>query len=443
MSELEKLYNSIDKTKFVHNAHTQQNRMFGFVTTNLRNAGGFVKYIKDLVPVYQNFKNSDDLQGWLKYSIDNQYRDKQKYKRLEIAKILFRNVVDTPFLNENAERLYEIYTDYATNYLELFLSLYLLSGKYFDVEKQPIVEIEKIQATYKGNLLADCLDVLQNNSLNRIFFATFFFNDEFENILYYLLENDNLDEDIYYLNSIIGKDEFFIKKICDANPFKQYNLRNFKYDIFIIANYILFKNACEKNYKILQQSSKVGIQTIIADYIDSFFDNKLNDFLKIDSKNKVRDLFNKYKLLIRDIVSSALKLQDGGEILLDKRRKRNVKYQSIEKYGEICYMDYCQCDSDIHKKMYFKNKNGKIYLEGHHIIQMENSKFFKNSLDVVENIIPLCPNCHCKLHNAESKEVMKMLDVIYRNIDKKAFMKQGIFVDENTLRSFYGLEDKK
>jgi hypothetical protein len=431
MSELEKLYNSIDKTKFVRNAHTKQNRMFGFVTTNLRNAGSFVEYIKELVPVYQKFKQEDNLKGWLDYSVINQYRDKQNYKRLEFAKILFRNVVESSFLNDNGEKLHEIFTDYKSNYLELFLSLYLLSGKYFDVENQPSTEIEKLQAIYKGNLLNDCLDVLNNNKLNRIFFATLFFNSEFDNILYYILENEC---DINFL----AKDEFVKKKILNAG-----GQNNFKYDVFITANYLIFKNVCEKNYNLLIQNNKVGLQNIINDYVDSFFEHKLNDFLNIDNKNKFKDLFNKYKSLISDIILIALKIQDDETILLDKKRKKNIKFQSIEKYGEICYMDYCQCDSDVHKKMYFKNRSGKIYLEGHHIIQMGNSKFFKNSLDVVENVIPLCPNCHCKLHNAESKEVIKMIDVIYANIDKKAFIKQGIFVDENTLRSFYGLEDKK
>jgi len=425
------LFDKIDASTFVSNAHCKQNRMFGFVTTNLRNAGSFAKYIKELVPEYQRFKNANDLSGWTTYCTANQYRDKQKQKRLEIAKILFRNVKDSPSLNNNAEKLYEILMDYKTNYLELFLSLYLLSGRYFDVENQPIVEIERMQATYKGNLLNDCLDVLSKNKQNRVFFATLFFNSNVDNIRNFILENDG---DVSFLD----EEPFVKQKINNAGGRK-----NFKYDVFIIANYIIFKNACDEHYDLLMQNSQKGQQHIMESYVDAFFDNKLNEFLKIDNKNKLKDLFNKHKNLISDIVAYALRIQDNEEILLDKRRKKNIKFQSIEKYGEMCYMDYCGCDSDIHKKMYFKNRRGKIYLEGHHIIQMENSKFFKTSLDVVENVIPLCPNCHSKLHNAESKEVIKMLDIIYSNIDKKAFMKQGIFVDENTLRSFYGLEDKK
>ncbi|MDR2962295.1 MAG: HNH endonuclease [Bacteroidales bacterium] len=421
----------MDKAKFVSNAHTTQNRMFGFVTTNLRTVRSFAEYIQELVPVYQEFKNTNDLQGWLQYSVDNQQRDKQKYKRLEFAKILFRNVTNNSFLNDNAEKLYDIFQHYGEHYLEIFLSLYLLSGRYFDVENQPLVEIEKVQATYKGDLLHDCLEVLQKNKQNRIFFATLFFNPDFYDVLYYITENEC---DVSFLEH----NEFVKQKIKNAG-----GTRNFKYDVFVIGNYLIFKNACEKNYAILIQNKEKGLECIVADYVSEIFNTKLNEFVEIDEQHKLKDLFNTYKTLIFDIIVNALKIQDNEDIVTDKKRRKNIKYQSIERYGEICYMDYCNCESDIHKRMYFKNKNGKTYLEGHHIIQMENSKFFKNSLDVIENMIPLCPNCHSKIHNAENKEVVKMLDVIYAKIDKKAFMKQGIFVDENTLRSFYGLEDKR
>ena len=57
----------------------------------------------------------------------------------------------------------------------------------------------------------------------------------------------------------------------------------------------------------------------------------------------------------------------------------------------------------------------------------------------MENLIPLCPNCHRKLHNATESTVAKMLQLIYTNINKKEWIRKGIFVDIETLSSFYGL----
>jgi hypothetical protein len=56
-------------------------------------------------------------------------------------------------------------------------------------------------------------------------------------------------------------------------------------------------------------------------------------------------------------------------------------------------------------------------------------------------MIPLCSNCHRKLHNAHDNIVKDLLIKVYDRIDKKAWIKKGIFVDINTLGSFYGLEE--
>lgn len=46
----------------------------------------------------------------------------------------------------------------------------------------------------------------------------------------------------------------------------------------------------------------------------------------------------------------------------------------------------------------FLTKNGKPYMEAHHLIPLSAQTYFTNSLDVDANIICLCPNCHRKLH---------------------------------------------
>jgi 5-methylcytosine-specific restriction protein A len=74
------------------------------------------------------------------------------------------------------------------------------------------------------------------------------------------------------------------------------------------------------------------------------------------------------------------------------------------------------------------------------MVQMENSKFFEKDLDIVENIVPVCPNCHRKLHNADAKIVMNMLRIYHDNTDKEKLIRKGIFVDIDTLARFYGIE---
>ncbi|GHT03814.1 hypothetical protein AGMMS5026_04890 [Endomicrobiia bacterium] len=54
---------------------------------------------------------------------------------------------------------------------------------------------------------------------------------------------------------------------------------------------------------------------------------------------------------------------------------------------------------------------------------------FNNDIDIKENMIPLCPNYHRKLHNAQNNIVKDLLIKMYSGIDKKAWIKRGIFVD--------------
>lgn len=77
------------------------------------------------------------------------------------------------------------------------------------------------------------------------------------------------------------------------------------------------------------------------------------------------------------------------------------------------------------------------------MIQMENAKFFNHDIDIVENIIPVCPICHRKLHNANNDIVYKMLKTYYQNADKKVLIQKGIFVDIETLARFYGIAEDK
>ena len=94
------------RESFVSCSHLKQTRVFGFITTNIRNVSSFVVYIKELVPIYQSFENNNDLSGWKNYCKQHLGRDKQKYKRLEEAKIIFRNVENNSYLNNNAKIFY-------------------------------------------------------------------------------------------------------------------------------------------------------------------------------------------------------------------------------------------------------------------------------------------------------------------------------------------------
>lgn len=73
----------------------------------------------------------------------------------------------------------------------------------------------------------------------------------------------------------------------------------------------------------------------------------------------------------------------------------------------------------------FLNREEKHYTEGHHIVPLEEYKKYTHSIDEVWNIIPLCPLCHKRLHNAKNaivrENLIEILD-IYAELNGISFL---------------------
>lgn len=69
----------------------------------------------------------------------------------------------------------------------------------------------------------------------------------------------------------------------------------------------------------------------------------------------------------------------------------------------------------------FLNKaNGKMYVEAHHIIPLQHysSMEKKAKLDVLENMISLCPNCHAEAHQGISNKDSEVIKKMFKKISE-------------------------
>lgn len=444
--EFEELLEHIDLEQFISNAHTSQHRLFGYITTNIRSPQTIAIYIGNLIPEYISRKNEPA--KWQSFVRETTEQNKQKYKRLEVAKILFRNIENSPSINQMGEKLYKIYDKCPNkkqpNYLTFILSLYLLMGRYYSVENQPAVEIEKILANYNGNIIKDGIEALNNNEFNRLLLACIFYNPESNqamDISYGLIENDaDYCNNIEILKNLINdENSLLFKRKQNAGGQK-----SFQYDVATILNYYIFKTTAI-NFFI---NGNENYNKFISLYIDKIFENELNVFFGLKSKEDKKNI----KQILQDndnqnILKDVLEYTTG--VILDKYGKQKRKYLKQEVMKNYEYKCFFHCYSQdnnektMHELSYFKTKKNLIYLEAHHMIQMENAKFFNHDIDIVENIIPVCPICHRKLHNANNDIVYKMLKTYYQNADKKVLIQKGIFVDIETLARFYGIAEDK
>lgn len=113
---------------------------------------------------------------------------------------------------------------------------------------------------------------------------------------------------------------------------------------------------------------------------------------------------------------------------INQKYKRN----STKAKRAIIYAKYrCSIDNN---HCSFIAKNGKPYMEAHHLIPISAQDEFENSLDVDANIVSLCPICHRKLHQGKyiESELKKLFE------DRSTLLKQsGIEITLDDLKKYY------
>lgn len=174
--------------------------------------------------------------------------------------------------------------------------------------------------------------------------------------------------------------------------------------------------------------------------------NRLAELIGKLNQNR-ENSFEADKLVDKDddvgfISTNDIKEITNGEeswIPLDKPKK-NVGYRtSFQRNQEtakksIQRANY-KCDIDESHSS-FISKNGKPYMEAHHLIPLGTQDYFDYSLDVDANIICLCPNCHRKLHYGQ--DIIEDLLKLY-NDRLHSLRESGIIISFDDLCALYQL----
>ena len=140
------------------------------------------------------------------------------------------------------------------------------------------------------------------------------------------------------------------------------------------------------------------------------------------SEEAKKDIIEKYRFenLIDD---------DDDEIL---HSSQNVKEMAKIKEWYICEMN--------NKHITFSSKsNGKNYVEAHHLIPFSERDNYELSIDVIENIVCLCPNCHREIHLAIDEQKKSLLLPLF-NKKVKQLKNIWINIDLETLYKYYKVQ---
>lgn len=95
-----------------------------------------------------------------------------------------------------------------------------------------------------------------------------------------------------------------------------------------------------------------------------------------------------------------------------------------------------RCEANPNHQLFLSKATGKNYLEAHHIIPVSLGSQFNMQLDVIENVVCLCPFCHRAIHHAEPVFAIPILDQLAKQ--RPVFEEFGVNSDD--LYNFYALE---
>lgn len=90
------------------------------------------------------------------------------------------------------------------------------------------------------------------------------------------------------------------------------------------------------------------------------------------------------------------------------KRNKNLAIKRMELSGFYC-------EADKSHELFISRSTGNPFLEAHHLIPLGSNELFDTSLDILENIFCLCPNCHRAVHHAEEKFAKELLNKMIKS----------------------------
>lgn len=119
------------------------------------------------------------------------------------------------------------------------------------------------------------------------------------------------------------------------------------------------------------------------------------------------------------------------------QKKNSSSHNRNPKIGRIALQNSgYKCEIDNSHNTFISKFTSRPFLEVHHLVPMEKQDEFEVSLDVPENVIALCPNCHRKVHFASEKEKEPMLSEMF-NLRYSKLIARAINITMNDINNIY------
>ena len=126
-----------------------------------------------------------------------------------------------------------------------------------------------------------------------------------------------------------------------------------------------------------------------------------------------------------------------------KRPSKNIsdtskpKWIRQKKYSQEALLNAKRkCENDTNHRT-FTTRDKNPYMEAHHLIPMKCQGDFINSIDIPENIICLCPNCHRMFHSGEMNLTKKLISKFFNKRESNLQNKRDVKITLPKLLKYY------
>jgi 5-methylcytosine-specific restriction protein A len=250
---------------------------------------------------------------------------------------------------------------------------------------------------------------------------------EVRNILNTLPDDSLFDIDLKCVNSL-GKG-YEAGNIAA----KYYSLDNLSSDVEIINDIRNYITAYEELRGI------IGFRTV-----DQFYDFLLlkedgydiSDEEEIDAVNEALASYEVHKECSAEFKGEKKEKKDS---ILDNKGKKVFPRDAKVAANALEIAGY-KCEIDENHVSFTRRANGENYTESHHLIPLSYQDDFEYGLDVEENIVSLCSNCHNCIHYGVDEERVSLLDMLYEE-RKEHLDRVGLKISLEDLKNYYGIDE--
>lgn len=158
------------------------------------------------------------------------------------------------------------------------------------------------------------------------------------------------------------------------------------------------ESICSMFYQMVEEFDYPS--TIRVEFLDDVYRYRTNgDAMIIIYCEELEKTYKHY--VSEKKLQEMAKKHSGASQIQSQTVNSYTRNRHVSEYAKCRAKGFCQLCGNLAP---FKDKNGRPYLETHHIVRLADG-----GADSIENVVGLCPNCHRKMHHLNLEEDVNVL----------------------------------